>query len=326
MPAAANIEKTRLGRTRLMVPKIGFGTSGLGDMPDTYGYGVDVERAKATVRAILDGPAKFLDASRNYGMGRSEERIGAVIRERGGLPVGCILSTKLDRDMTTNRFDAGRARRSLEESLKALGVDRVHILHLHDPEHAASLPEVTGKKGPIAELFRMKEEGLTEAVGLAAGVVEIMMPILADWDFDVLITHNRFTLANRNADAMIDFAQTRGIAVLNAAPYAGGVLAKGSATYHRYVYQEASDEMLDPIRHIEAVCAKHGIAPGAAALQFSMRDKRIAATICGVSKPERVHQTLEWAAAPIPNAFWEELSTLPFATGDPEATRAYKLG
>ena len=97
-------------------------------------------------------------------------------------------------------------------------------------------------------------------------------------------------------------------------------------SYQRYVYQEASDEMLDPIRRIEAICAKHKVPPGAAALQFSMRDPRVASTICGVTKPERVQQTLEWASFPIPAAMWEELKALPFSTDDPEATRVYKLG
>ena len=83
---------------------------------------------------------------------------------------------------------------------------------------------------------------MSNAVGLAAGSVEIMMPLLRDWDFDAMITHNRFTLANRNAEAMISFAHSKGIAVLNAAPYAGGVLAKGSDSYPRYVYQEASED------------------------------------------------------------------------------------
>ena len=81
-------KKVPLGRTGLAVPKIAFGTSGLGNMPDTYGYAVDEERARATIRAVFNGPMKFLDTSRNYGFGRSEERIGAVIRERGGLPPG----------------------------------------------------------------------------------------------------------------------------------------------------------------------------------------------------------------------------------------------
>ena len=325
MPAAETVEKSAVGRSGLMVPKICFGTSGLGNMPDTYGYDVNEEQAKATIRAVLDGPAKFLDTSRNYGFGRSEARIGSVIRERGGLPQDVIISTKLDR-AEDNRFDAAQARRSLETSLKTLGLDRVDILHLHDPEYAASLADVSGPNGAVAELFRMKEEGLCDAVGLAAGRVDVMLPILADFDFDALITHNRFTLANRNAVPMMDFAKKKGIAVFNAAPYAGGVLAKGSSSYQRYVYQEASAEMLDPIRKIEAVCARHGVPPGAAALQFSMRDPRIASTICGVTKPERVAQTLDWASVAIPEAFWEEVLALPFSSDDPEASRDYKLG
>jgi D-threo-aldose 1-dehydrogenase len=320
------MDKVRLGRTGLFVTPICFGTSGLGDMPDTYGYSVEADRAKATVEAIFAGPANFIDTSRLYGMGRSEERIGAVIRERGGLPKGFVLSTKLDRDPQTNIFDAARARRSLEESLEALGLEQIDLLHLHDPEHAVSLEAATAKNGALGELFCMKEEGLVRAVGLAAGPVAMMTPLLRDWDFDALITHNRFTLANRNAGAMLDLAEERGIAVLNAAPYAGGVLAKGSADYPRYVYQASSDAALDPIRKIEAVCAKHGVPPGAAALQFSIRDPRVTATICGVTKPERIQQTLEWAAFPVPDACWRELTALPFATDDPEATRDYKLG
>src|SRR5215213_4501490 len=225
---AGHVETVSLGRTDLRVSRICFGTSSLGNMPGTYGYGVDDERAKETVRTIFAGPVNILDTSRNYGFGRSEERIGAVIRERGGLPEGFVISTKLDRDPETNRFDAAQARRSLEDSLAALGLERIDLLHLHDPEHAASAAEATGGDGALGELFRMKEEGLARAVGLAAGPVDIMMPLLRDWDFDALITHNRFTLANRNADAMIDLARSRGIAVLNAAPYASGVLAKGS--------------------------------------------------------------------------------------------------
>jgi D-threo-aldose 1-dehydrogenase len=320
------MNKVRLGRTGLMVTPVCFGASGLGDMPDTYGYGVDAERAKATVRAIFDGPVNFLDTSRIYGMGRSEERIGAVIRERG-LPAGFVLSSKLDRDPETNVFDQARARRSLELSLTALGLERIDLLHLHDPEHSRSLAEATGVDGALGELFRIREEGLASAVGLAAGTVEMMMPLLRDWDFDALITHNRFTLVNRNAEAMLDFAAAKGIAVLNAAPYAGGILAKGSSDYPRYVYQEGAPEaVLDPIRRIEAICARHGVPPGAAALQFSLRDERVTSTICGVSKPERVAQTLEWARFPIPEAVWEELQAVPFSTDDPEATREYRPG
>jgi len=121
------------------------------------------------MRDDRDGPVNFIDTSRICGMGRSEERIGAAIRERGGLPAGFVVSTKLDRDPETNRFDATQARRSLEQSLKALGLERIDVLHLHDPEHARSPIEATARDGALGELFRIKEEGLAKAVGLAAG-------------------------------------------------------------------------------------------------------------------------------------------------------------
>ncbi|MEZ5669066.1 MAG: aldo/keto reductase [Alphaproteobacteria bacterium] len=322
---AADLTASRkLGRTALTVAPICFGTSGLGNMPNTYGYEVDIERARATVRQIFDGPGSFLDTSRNYA--EAEDRVGDVIRERGGIPAGFVVSTKLDRDMQTNAFDGDRARRSIEESLRKLNLDRVQLLHLHDPEYVPDMNQVTGPGGSLEALFRMKEEGLCDAVGLAAGRVDVMMPLLRDWPFDALISHNRFTLVNRNADAMFDLAHEKGIAVLNAAPFASGVLAKGTANYKRYVYQPASEATLEPVKRVEAICARHGVPAGAAALQFSMRDPRVTSTIVGVSKPERVAQAWEWARWPIGDEVWAELAQVPATGDDPEASRDYKPG
>jgi D-threo-aldose 1-dehydrogenase len=106
----AQIGKVRLGKTGLEVSRLCFGLAPLGDMPDTYGYGVSAEQARATVHAILDSEVNFLDTSRIYGMGRSEERIGEVIAERGGLPKGFVISTKLDRDFDTPPAPAARWR------------------------------------------------------------------------------------------------------------------------------------------------------------------------------------------------------------------------
>ena len=310
-------ERVMLGGTGLSVSRLCFGTSAIGDMPETFGYFVDAGQAKATLKTIFAGPVNFLDTARIYGHGRSEQRIGEALKEIGGLPDGFVISSKVDRDFQTNALDGARVRRSLEESLEALGGDHIHLLHLHDPEAAADATDSAKIGGALRELFKMKEEGLASAVGLAAGRVDMMMQLLRDWDFDAIITHNRFTLANRIAEPMIDFCIGKGIAVLNAAPYASGVLAKGSKTYKRYAYREASEETLGPIRRIEEICSRHGVPTGAAALQFSMRDPRVTSTIVGVSKPERVAQTLEWANWPIPQAAWDELLALPYATDDP---------
>ncbi len=319
-------ERVTLGRTGLTVSKLCFGTSGLGDMPKTFGYAVDADRAMATLKAIFAGPVNFLDTSRIYGFGRSEERIGAALKAIGGLPAGFVIASKADRDFETNVFDGPRVRRSFEQSLATLGLDRIPLMGLHDPEYAADFRDITKPGGALTALFKLREEGLVDGVTVGAGRVDVMMPLLRDWDFDAVMTHNRFTLANRNAEEMIDFCVSKGIAVLNAAPYAGGVLAKGANTYRKYAYQEATPEMLSPIRRIEEICDRYGVPPGAAALQFSLRDKRVTSTVIGVSKPERVQTTLDWANWPIPDAAWEELLALPYDTDDPEANRQFTAG
>lgn len=320
------MKQTEIRKSGVRIPDICFGTSALGNMPDTYTYEVDEARAVETVKAILTSDSPFIDTGRNYGMGRSEERIGLALKELGGLPEGAVISTKLDRNMDTLLFDASEARRSLEESFTALGVNHVDILHLHDPEHAGSLEPIVQKGGAIDELFKMREEGLCKVVGLAAGDVEVMLPILKDRDFDLLITHNRFTLVNSNAEEMISYAYANDITVMNAAPYCGGALAKGTESFKRYVYQEANDDVLAPIKVVEEICRKHNVPPGAAALQFSLKDNRIASTICGVSKPERVAETLAWSSHAIPDAVWLELTALQRTRSDPEKTRKYTPG
>ena len=320
------MEQRRIGQTGLQVTPLCFGTSSLGDMPETYGYEVSERQAIDTILKILDGPVNFLDTSNNYGFGRSEERIGKAIREYGGLPEGFVLATKLDREMATSRFDKARVRQSLEESLERLGLDQVPLLHFHDPEHARDLKEITCEGGAIEELFKLKEEGLAKAVGLAMGRIDIMFPLLKSYDFDALISHNRYSLLNRSAGEMFDYAAEKNIAILNAAPFAGGVLAKGSAVMPRVTYQDANEEKLAPVKALEAICASHNVPTGAAALQFSMKDPRITSTLIGITKPERIDQTLAWAVLDIPDAVWQQIKGLGYETGDPEADRVYNPG
>lgn len=313
-------------RVALSDHQLVFGTSALGSMPITYGYSVDPERARETIRAVLDSGAPALDASRNYGDGRSERLVGEVLAERGGLAEGCLISTKLDRDMKTNVFDGSRARESVERSLEALGVDRVDVLHLHDPEYAADLDQVTRSGGAIDQLFAMRDEGLADRVGLAMGRIELLAELYDHYPFDIVLSHNRYTLLNRRAQDLFSRAAANGTEVWNAAPYAGGVLAKGASVMPRLTYQPASDEALQPVRAIEAICAAHAVPLGAVALQFSMRDPLVSATVVGVSKPERVATTIEWSRVEIPAEVWSAIDALGYETDDPEANREYNPG
>jgi D-threo-aldose 1-dehydrogenase len=152
----------------------------------------------------------------------------------------------------------------------------------------------------------------------------MMMPLLRNWDFDALITHNRFTLANRSANDMLDLAKSRGIAVLNAAPRqrrARQRLDRLSAL--RLPGSFGGTARSDPQDRSDLHAARGAAGPP----RFNSRcDPRIASTICGVTKPERVKQTVNWARFPIPDEAWAELMALSHATEDPEATRDYKLG
>ena len=320
------MKRNKIKDTGVEVTELSFGTSSLGSMPDTYGYEVSEDRAQKTLNRFFQGPVNMLDTSRNYAMGESEKRIGKAIKENGGWPKGFLLSTKLDRNMDTLVLDKNRARESLEESLKTLNVDSVDILFLHDPEYAKDIADITKKDGAMDELFKIKNEGLAKAVGVAMGKIDIMFPLLKDWDFDVIINHNRYTLINREANEMYDYASSKDIAIFNAAPYAGGVLAKGPDNFKKVTYQDATEEKLAPAREFEKVCKKHNVELGAAALQFSLRDSRITSTICGVTSIESIEKNLAWANAEISSEFWEEISKLPFSTNDPESERVFTPG
>ena len=320
------MRKNKIKDTGVEVTELSFGTSSLGSMPDTYGYEVPEQRAQETLKRFFQGPVNMLDTSRNYAMGESEKRIGRAIKENGGWPKDFLLSTKLDRNMDTLVLDKNRARESLEESLKTLNVDSVDVLFLHDPEYAKDITDITKKDGAMDELFKIKNEGLAKAVGVAMGKVDIMFPLLKDWDFDVVINHNRYTLINREANKMYDYAYSKNIAIFNAAPYAGGVLAKGPDNFKKVTYQDATEEKLAPAREFEKVCKKHNVELGAAALQFSLRDNRITSTICGVTSVESIEKNLAWANAEISGEFWDEISKLPFSINDPESERVFTPG
>ena len=320
------MKKNKIKDTGLEITELSFGTSSLGSMPDTYGYEVPEDRAQKTLSRFFQGPVNMLDTSRNYAMGESEKRIGRAIKENGGWPKDFLLSTKLDRNMDTLVLDKNRARESLEESLKTLNVDSVDILFLHDPEYAKDITDITKKDGAMDELFKIKNEGLAKAVGVAMGKVDIMFPLLKDWDFDVVINHNRYTLINREANKMYEYASSKNIAIFNAAPYAGGVLAKGPDNFKKVTYQDATEEKLAPAREFEKVCKKHNVELGAAALQFSLRDNRITSTICGVTSVESIEKNLAWANAEISGEFWDEVLKLPFSSNDPESDRVFTAG
>jgi D-threo-aldose 1-dehydrogenase len=308
--ASSPVRRRPLGGTDLAVTPICVGTSPLASMPDLYGYRVSAERAEATVDAVLDGPLNFLDTSNTYGAGNAERRIGAVLRRRGGLPDGVVLATKVDADPVTGDFSGERVRRSVEESLDRLGLDRVQLMYLHDPEYHLTFEQAMADDGPVAALVALREEGVLGHLGIASGPIGLMRQFVATGVFEVALNHNRYTLVDRSAEPLVEDAAERGIAYVNAAPYGGGMLVKGPDVQPRYAYRETAEAVRDAVRAMQRICAAHGVSLQAAALQFSLRDPRVAATVVGVSAPERIAETVALADEHIPDAAWAELAAV----------------
>jgi D-threo-aldose 1-dehydrogenase len=191
---------------------------------------------------------------------------------------------------------------------------------MHDPEHTTFESAMAGG-GPLDVLRGFKMAGVIQHIGVAGGPIELMLRYLATGEFEAVITHNRYTLLNRSAEPLIEAAARQGVGVLNAAPYGSGVLAKGPEAYPRYAYTAAPDDLLGRARAMNEICREYDVPLAAAALQFSLRDRRIVSTIVGMSQPERLQQTLELASIDIPADLWTRLDEVVGPANDPELVR-----
>ena len=298
------VGKRPLGATGLDVTGVCVGGAPLGSMPADYGE-VGAEQGIAVARRALAGPFNFLDTANNYGAGESERRIGVALRDAGGVPDGFVLATKVDRDAAGD-FSGARVRRSLEESFHRLGLSRAQLVYLHDPEHI-SFEAGMAPGGPVEALVALRDEGLIDHLGVAGGPIDLLLRYLDTGVFEVVLTHNRFTLVDRSAESLLDAAAIRGLAAVNGAPFGGGVLAKGPERRPSYAYQPLTEGARSRIAALARTCSHHGVPLAAAALQHSLRDARIASTVVGISTPDRIDEVARLAEVPIPEELWEAL-------------------
>lgn len=298
-----------LGKTGLSVTPLCVGTSPLGNFPAQYGYEVGADQAVATITRVLQGPINFIDTSNNYGDGQSEVRIGKAIAAAGGLPPRFVLATKVDPLPGSSGFSGERVRASVQESQQRLGLDRLQLVYLHDPERI-TFTEATNPGGAVEALVQLRDEGVIQHIGVAGGPIDLELQYLALDVFDAVISHNRYTLVDQTATPLIEDAAARGIAFINAAPYGGGMLVRGPDKVPTYCYQPASQTTLDRVRAMQRACEARGVPLAAAALQFSTRNPEVTSTIVGMSSPERVEQTIRLAEWPIDDHLWSELMDL----------------
>ncbi len=306
-----------LGSTGITADAITIGTSPLGR--DTTPGTAEERAAIDAALAFLTGPFTLVDTSNEYAGGRSEEVLGAALAEAGDRATARIV-TKVDRDPETGAFGRDRVLRSYEESLARLGVDRVEVLHLHDP-YTVTFDEAAGPGGAIEGLVELRDQGAVDAIGIAAGGMPLMLQYVVTGAFDVVLSHNRFTLVDQGAAVLFEAARARGMGVFNAAPFGAGLLSRGPVEGVSYGYRPASPELRAWTERAQAVCAEHDTTLPAAALHFSLRSELVDSTVVGVSSAQRLDELVALSTASVPDELWSALAALgpaptPFDEGE----------
>ena len=314
----------RLARAALEVTVIGFG----GAAPGNFGRARSDEEAAADLAAAWDRGIRYFDTAPHYGLGLSERRVGAALRDRPRNEF--ILSTKVGRllepnpapagsDLTAGGFDvpddlhrvrdysADGVRRSLEASLERLGADRVDIVLVHDPDEYVDQAITEA----IPALTRLRDQGVIGAVGVGMNQWQAPLRAVDETDVDVVMIAGRWTLADRTARPLLDRCAERGVAVLAAAPFNSGLLARprpaADATFN---YEPAPRPMLERVRALADVCDSAGISLPQAALQFPLRHPAVASVVVGLSTSPQVDATIEHLQAPIDDEVWDRLDAV----------------
>lgn len=309
---------TPLGRGGVEVTSLGFGVAALGNLYTPVGD----EQAHAAVQAAWERGIRYFDTAPHYGLGLSERRLGEALREYDRADY--TVSTKVGRRLepadgtgddlangfavpATHRrvwdFTADGVRRTLEASLERLGLDRVDIVYLHDPDDHA---EEAFREGYPA-LEKLRSEGVVGAIGAGMNQAEMLARFVRDTDVDVVLCAGRYTLLDQSAATeLLPEAVRRGVSVVIGGAFNSGLLA--DPTRHpTYNYTQAPEDLLDRALRIKAVAERHGTTLRAAALAFCSAHPAVASVLAGARSAAEVHDCADQFATPVPDAFWREL-------------------
>jgi len=299
------LDKTALGRTGLQVRRLAMGTAPLA----TIFWENDERTAVQAATRALERGVRFFDTAPFYGLGEAEQRLGRALTAAGGERP--VIATKAGRLLTREpdgsvdvHFDFGHdaAMRSLESSLERLGVDRVDIVHIHDPDdHIHEALE-----GTYPALVALREQGVISAVSLGTNSVATAAAFLERADLDCMLVAGRYTLRDRSAADLINAGAGRGVAYLAAGVFNSGVLARPRSGSW-YDYGPASDETLARAAAIDAACRRHGVSLRAAALSFPLTNPSVTSVIVGMAAPSEVDENLDGLRTPLPGELWSEL-------------------
>ncbi len=312
------LAKAEIGKTGLQVTRLGLGTAPLGGLFE------DVPEARAlpiVKRALMLG-INFLDTAPLYGHGKSETYLGKALAR---VPRSSyVLATKVGRllvpadpsQLEKREFDHpfpfkpvfdfsyDAVMKSFEESLKRLNLDRIDLLHIHDPDSHYE----QAIKGAYPALARLRREGVIRAIGAGMNQAEMPARFAREGDFDCFLLAGRYTLIDHTGlKELLPLCVQKGISIIIGGPYNSGVLASGAKPGAKFDYVDAPQEVLQKVSKAAEVCARHGVAMKAAALQFPLAHPAVVSVIPGARSVEELEENFRLADQPIPKEFWADL-------------------
>jgi D-threo-aldose 1-dehydrogenase len=283
-------------------------TLGLGTAPLAGLYApVADDAAHAVVERAWELGIHFFDTAPYYGSGLAERRLGSALRGRPRDEL--TLSTKVGRLLRPDAsrwegayfdFSYDAALRSLDESLERLGLDRVDIALVHDPDdhYEAALA------GAFRALRRLRDEGVVRAIGVGMNQTELLVRFAREADPDCFLVAGRWTVLDRSAgDELLPLCAERGIDVIAGGVFNSGILAGGTT----FDYAAAPPGVVARVDDLEATCARHGVPLAAAAVQFPARHRAVRTVLVGCRSPGEVDEDVRLASLEIPERLWSEL-------------------
>ncbi|MFM8678079.1 MAG: aldo/keto reductase [Alphaproteobacteria bacterium] len=309
-----------------LFPPLGLGTAPLGGLFSP----VPDEQACAVIDAAWERGIRFFDTAPLYGHGASERRLGEVLRGRPRDDF--VLATKVGRllrrpaepaaedayykDTPPERpvfdFSHDGVMRSFEESLARLGLDRIDILHVHDPD----AHEAEAISGALRALARLRAEGSIRAVGAGMNQWQMLARFAEAGAFDCFLLAGRYTLLDQSAlPVLLPLCARRGIRIVAGGVYNSGLLADPRPGA-KFNYDDAPAELVARARRLEAACRNHGVPLRAAAVQFPRFHDAVATVLAGARSVAELDDTLAMARVAIPATLWDEIRAEGLLPGD----------
>ncbi len=309
-------ERTLLGRTSLTVTRFGLGTAPLAGLFEE----VDEAKGMGVIEHAWEAGIRFFDTAPLYGHGLGEMRLGKVLpsKPRDEFTLASKVGRLLRADAPPEPgqsfrgvppvnpvfdFSYDGVMRSVAESLERLRLDRIDILHIHDPDNHYD----TAINGAYRALDRLRSDGAIGAVGAGMNQAEMLTRFAREGDFDCFLLAGRYTLLDQIAlNELLPECLQRGIAIIAGGVYNSGILADPKPGAH-YNYKTAPADLLKRAQHIRVVCNRHRVPLKAAAVQFPLGHPAVACVVIGCRSADQLQESLEMFEFKIPSDLWQEL-------------------